>query len=157
LFLGFWVDYVMSKTHIESVTNQRAKHPFEYGPLHRHHSFPSQILRENQVGVGQGQYFPRLPLQDLFHEYPCHPLMHLYPLLPLVPGFYAEEGVVGGKDGFGPMDNGADGFVRAEFQEQIELVDGIWEFFGTSDSSSTIRAWVSAGAGTDASHWLERP
>ena len=58
--------------------------------------------REIQIRIGQGQNLPWLPLQDLFHEYPCHPLMHLYPFQSGVFGFHAEEGLVSSKDRFGP-------------------------------------------------------
>ena len=35
------------------------------------------------------------------------------------------------------MNHCPDGLVRAEFQEQVELVDGIWEFFGTTDQEGS--------------------
>jgi hypothetical protein len=75
LFLGFWADDVMSKTHIEGLTNQRAEHPFENRSLHRHHAPPPQIFGEHQVGVAQSQKLPWLALKDLLNEYPCQPLV----------------------------------------------------------------------------------
>ena len=55
--------------------------------------------------------------------------MELNTVLPGMFGFPAEKGVVSRKNGFGSMDNGADGFVVPKLQEQAEFVHVFWKFF----------------------------
>ena len=101
----------------------------EYGALNRFHSFSPHVFAEAKISVRQGHHLTGLTLQNLLNKDPRYAFIQLRSFCLACLDSGLKKGVVSRKNGFGSMDNGADGFVVPKLQEQAEFVHVFWKLF----------------------------